>query len=262
MIFADHRIQENMLEDLTKDMLYDMGIKTIGDIIAILKHAREVADDRIQRELMSKHNSETQRSRMIQPPAVNKVTTTNRPISGPSVSSSTTVRNLKRKSVGDESTLETDQSSFGPKIRRVISLSDADRITITNTNNSVKGLQRVVNFPDKKAASNAHQDDKNQSVFTRLGAGSSAKKDIVVTRVSKMPSTITRVISGNSKITIGNSSASSVKDRLSISKKPGRLSLGNERKIVSSSLKPKQALKGKTISLKKSVYDRLGPKTY
>jgi SAM domain (Sterile alpha motif) len=40
--FTDHRIQSNMLADLNKEYLTDMGIKCTGDIIAILKQARSV----------------------------------------------------------------------------------------------------------------------------------------------------------------------------------------------------------------------------
>lgn len=38
--FVDNRIQKNMLMDLTKEILHELGIDVVGDAIAILKHAR------------------------------------------------------------------------------------------------------------------------------------------------------------------------------------------------------------------------------
>ena len=42
VIFTDNRIQESMLLDLQKEYLSDMGVTVMGDVIAILKHAKAV----------------------------------------------------------------------------------------------------------------------------------------------------------------------------------------------------------------------------
>lgn len=42
MKFSHHRIRIDMLGDITKEILLDMGIKAMGDIIAILRHAKNL----------------------------------------------------------------------------------------------------------------------------------------------------------------------------------------------------------------------------
>uniref|UniRef100_UPI00358FDBBC uncharacterized protein C19orf47 homolog n=1 Tax=Myxine glutinosa TaxID=7769 RepID=UPI00358FDBBC len=42
LTFVDNRIQKSMLLDLTREVLHEMGISVVGDVIAIIKHAKVV----------------------------------------------------------------------------------------------------------------------------------------------------------------------------------------------------------------------------
>lgn len=49
-IFEENRITKDMLLDLNKEILLDMGIKVMGDLISILKHARKVYNQELKRK--------------------------------------------------------------------------------------------------------------------------------------------------------------------------------------------------------------------
>ncbi|CAN7938849.1 unnamed protein product, partial [Ixodes hexagonus] len=53
VIFSENRIQRGMLLDLTKEYLFDMGIHAMGDVIAILKHAKHVHSQEAQEKVMN-----------------------------------------------------------------------------------------------------------------------------------------------------------------------------------------------------------------
>jgi len=45
LVFDENRMKMDMLGDLNKECLKDMGIHAMGDIIAILKHAKHVVEE-------------------------------------------------------------------------------------------------------------------------------------------------------------------------------------------------------------------------
>lgn len=59
VIFSENRIQRGMLLDLTKEYLFDMGIHAMGDVIAILKHAKHVHNQEAQEKVMNSTSATT-----------------------------------------------------------------------------------------------------------------------------------------------------------------------------------------------------------
>eukprot|EP00039_Didymoeca_costata_P030500 m.29903 g.29903 ORF g.29903 m.29903 type:complete len:289 (-) comp8149_c0_seq1:101-967(-) len=56
-VFVDNRITMNMLDDLNREILQAMGVAVMGDVIAILKHAKTIVDrdNRMKKEQESKN---------------------------------------------------------------------------------------------------------------------------------------------------------------------------------------------------------------
>ncbi|OTF76801.1 hypothetical protein BLA29_008461, partial [Euroglyphus maynei] len=53
IIFTENRIRFDMLDELNKEILYDMKIKKMGDIISILRHAKEVHTNSYREKVFS-----------------------------------------------------------------------------------------------------------------------------------------------------------------------------------------------------------------
>ncbi|XP_061683666.1 uncharacterized protein C19orf47 homolog isoform X2 [Syngnathoides biaculeatus] len=178
--FVDNRIQKNMLMDLSKDIMMDLGITVVGDIIAILKHAKIVhrqdmcklateaissGQTSVKAELRRTANSPT---RMIanalshdSPPAT--------PVLRPDNRLSVTVSNVQgskgNKAVVNQPEDEGNMSSAA-KHRRVTAEMEGKYI-INMPKGTTARTRRILAQQGKKGL-------KRTSVFARLGAESKA----------------------------------------------------------------------------------------
>ncbi|XP_011480829.1 uncharacterized protein C19orf47 homolog isoform X1 [Oryzias latipes] len=179
--FVDHRIQKNMLMDLSKDIMMDLGITVIGDIIAILKHAKQVyrqdmckmateaissGQTSVQAELRKTAN--TPATRMIanalsheSPPA----TPARRPDNRLCVTVSNTQANKNNKAVVSQPADEGNGLPAG-KRRRVTAEMEGKYI-INMPQGTTPRTRRLLAQQAKKGL-------KRTSVFERLGAESKA----------------------------------------------------------------------------------------
>ncbi|XP_077397953.1 uncharacterized protein C19orf47 homolog isoform X2 [Festucalex cinctus] len=178
--FVDNRIQKNMLMDLSKDIMMDLGITVVGDIIAILKHAKIVhrqdmckmateaissGQTSVKAELRRTANTPT---RMIanalshdSPPG----TPARRPDNRLSVTVSNVQANKGSKAAVSQPEDEGDGSSAA-KRRRVTAEMEGKYI-INMPKGSTPRTRRILAQQAKKGL-------KRTSVFSRLGAESKA----------------------------------------------------------------------------------------
>ncbi|XP_014069152.1 uncharacterized protein C19orf47 homolog isoform X2 [Salmo salar] len=178
--FVDNRIQKTMLMDLSKEIMMDLGITVIGDIIAILKHAKQVyrqdmckmatqaitsGQSSVQTEL--RRTAHTPATRMIanalshdSPPTTPAHHTDNRAIS-------VTVSNKQAKSGKAVLSRPADEGNGLPAKRR--------RVTA-----EMEGNKRMSVFERLGAESKADTttgSSKATGVFSRLGRADGAEEE-------------------------------------------------------------------------------------
>ncbi|XP_061137658.1 uncharacterized protein C19orf47 homolog isoform X3 [Syngnathus typhle] len=154
--FVDNRIQKNMLMDLSKDIMMDLGITVIGDIIAVLKHAKlvhrqdmcKMATEAISSGQTSvkaelRRTANTPATRMIAN-ALSHDSPPTTPVRRPDNRLSVTVSNVQASKGGKAAVSQPEDEGSG--------LSAAKRRRVTS---EMEGLKRT-------------------SVFARLGAESKA----------------------------------------------------------------------------------------
>lgn len=179
--FVDNRIQKNMLMDLSKDIMIDLGITVIGDIIAILKHAKQVyrqdmckmateaissGQTSVQAEL--RRTANTPATRMIanalsheSPPAT--------PARRPDNRLSVTVSNMQG-SKGNKAVVSqpADEGNGLPAVkRRRVTAEMEGKYIINMPKGTTPRTRRILAQQAKKGL-------KRTSVFARLGAESKA----------------------------------------------------------------------------------------
>ncbi|XP_036978329.1 uncharacterized protein C19orf47 homolog isoform X1 [Acanthopagrus latus] len=179
--FVDNRISKNMLMDLSKDIMMDLGITVIGDIIAILKHAKQVyrqdmckmateaissGQTSVQAEL--RRTANTPATRMIanalshdSPPA----TPARRPDNRLSVTVSNMQANKSGKAVVSQ---PADEGNGLPGVkRRRVTAEMEGKYIINMPKGTTPRTRRIL-------AQQAKKGFKRTSVFERLGAESKA----------------------------------------------------------------------------------------
>ncbi|XP_054453652.1 uncharacterized protein C19orf47 homolog isoform X2 [Anoplopoma fimbria] len=179
--FVDNRIHKNMLMDLSKDIMMDLGITVIGDIIAILKHAKQVyrqdmckmateaissGQTSVKAEL--RRTANTPATRMIanalsndSPPA----TPARRPDNRLSVTVSNMQANKSGKAVLSQ---PADEGNGLPAVkRRRVTAEMEGKYIINMPKGSTARTRRILAQQVKKGS-------KRTSVFARLGAESKA----------------------------------------------------------------------------------------
>nr|XP_046245410.1 uncharacterized protein C19orf47 homolog isoform X1 [Scatophagus argus] len=179
--FVDNRIHKNMLMDLSKDIMMDLGITVIGDIIAILKHAKlvyrqdmcKMATEAISSGQTSvkaelRRTANTPATRMIanalshdSPPA----TPARRPDNRLSVTVSNTQANKSVKAVVSQ---PADEGTGVPVVkRRRVTAEMEGKYIINMPKGTTPRTRRILAQQAKKGL-------KRTSVFERLGAESKA----------------------------------------------------------------------------------------
>ncbi|XP_012686426.2 uncharacterized protein C19orf47 homolog isoform X1 [Clupea harengus] len=203
--FVDNRIQKNMLMDLSKDIMMDLGITVIGDIIAILKHAKLVyrqdmckmateaissGQTSIQAEL--RRTANTPATRMIAS-ALSRDSPPSTPAQWPSENRlSVTVSNKGAKG----STASSEPAAEGGngllvKRRRVTAEMEGKYI-INMPKGTTPRTRRILGQQTKK-----EKGLKRTSVFARLGAESKADTtSTVAAKVSKPSGVFSRLGGG------------------------------------------------------------------
>ncbi|XP_026492649.2 uncharacterized protein C19orf47 isoform X1 [Vanessa tameamea] len=267
LTFTENRIQNDMLLDLNKEYLRDMGIARMGDIIAILRHAKQVHESTARDRVLST----TAVSNKVPVAAVTGRSTVTQPSSpasrilehytrNPQVQDTSPVRAPQQKRKSIEMAAE-DSNIKKARLIRFGSPPMPSKIE----KEAAQGKTVFARLGNSEAVKAAPQKVVNKQVFSRLGNKDSEKIPIVPIEKdalkyegilkssppTKKVFTVTTSINNVRKIAVGTMRADeapvSVKDKLALAKtKSVKFSNHVEYKEIDTSKKPPVAAKQKS----------------
>lgn len=267
MIFVDHRIQKDMLKDLSKEILHDMGIKTMGDVIAILRHAKEVDEEETRAKLFGGSNGTSRATAISASSAVAAAAIA----AATSASSSSTDKLTQIKKLtniappSNSQTVSSSSSGISDSLARRLGPPSGVKRTAESASNTAV-IKKRISGPSEIQESTAParvvrlpNTSQSASVFARLG-----NSTLDVTTGSDLRAgKVTATVKPTTVIPKG-----SVMDRLGYKTESNKLQTSNSNYTLKNQMKEVVTANNrvskpsfntnKTISLKKSVFDRLG----
>jgi len=253
IIFTDNRIQKHMLLDLNKEYLKDMGVTVLGDIIAILKHAKshheKVAREKVlaadkavsvQRatkhlnEILSKDDSTVMIPSPVQQPVVKppKMTKPSPP--------------KKMKLVKTETGREIDEDAWHAEVEEL------KRKVIPPSN-------KIANKVNSKSNTAVVSTLKKSSVFERLGESSVTSTTPDAPSTSVKSSVFRRLGNISLKVTSEPPPASLSTSSVKLTTRPVVPPTANQIRITLEAKKPSMRMDSVSTPIaKKSARERLG----